>query len=253
MKFQAEFDINIEEIKKNQPQMAADEIESYAASRLNNSGDGITLRDLRRAPLHLHPNGDMPDICPVCGAAIESVDREIEDDWCSCSFVCENCGAYGNIAEDIVFDQYYKIYDKDGNRIYTGRDEGIDGVDKAAEENKGKIPHQPKAPRSFEAEISNAEKQLFTLLLMQALEGTVEDHMLGTKAYGLYDKYVDASKENGTWMNRIEAANAIGDIIVGSFDDAVPVNDLLAMDNKQFLELVEDAAETSVMNAINNE
>ena len=67
MKFQAEFDINIEEIKKNQPQMAADEIESYAASCLNNSGDGITLRDLRRAPLHLHPNGDMPDICPVCG------------------------------------------------------------------------------------------------------------------------------------------------------------------------------------------
>ena len=253
MKVNAEFDINVEALRKVEPKLTDSEIQNYVIDRLNGSGEGIKLYNWREAPKHLHPNGDMPDICPVCGAGIESFDREIEDDWCSCGFACENCGTTGSIAEDITFIQYFNLYDKDGNRIFAGRDEGIDRYVKLQAEKKGQVFSNPTESRAYASEIIALEKQLFALEVMQAIDGKVADNMVATKAYDLYFKYQKAVKEKGTWMMAQEAAHGVVDILEGTYDDAVSVDELLAMDNAEFLALVQDTAETSVENALDND
>lgn len=67
----------------------------------------------------LHPYGDEENICPVCGAEVESNwDYQLdENSGMNYSWICPGCGATGKSGYNEVFDLHYEVRDKNGKAI----------------------------------------------------------------------------------------------------------------------------------------
>ncbi len=74
-----------------------------------------------------------------------------------------------------------------------------------------------------------------------------EDGSDTTLAYRLINKYRSATEQIGTWMMLGEAAGAIGDLVANGNET---IQSLLDMKNDEFIDTIEEAAETSALDAI---
>lgn len=246
----ATFDVSVEDILR---ESATDDLSDAIRGELGWVHDsGIFLKDWDYLPEHTHPNGDQDSVCPVCGAQISYEDREIQDDGCICLWECECCGASGKLSEDIVFDQHFDIYDRNNNRVLKGRDEGIDGYTKAQLEKSGKLVDG--APEIDETtlkeflaqERKSLEQSLFISIVREQITGPGFEHSGTITATSIFKKYVDAVEKHGTWTMAQEAACSIADLLEKG---SISVSDLIALDDKEFLKLVEDTALESFENA----
>lgn len=234
--------------------IGADELAALISEQLGSLQErGITIKTCEQLSENEHPNGDRDGICPICGKPIEYENREIDDDSCVCDWECGHCGSRGKLAERIVFDQHFDIYDRSNHQILTGRDEGIDGRTKRCLEQERLTQESVPAPAESEitrarnyAELTNLERCLFLCIVRQTLNEGKNTEADPDAPVRLYNKYMAAVKACGTWLMSQEAAWAIADRI-GKED--VNVDTVLALDDDVFLKEIEKQARRSIDNA----
>lgn len=100
--------------------------------------------------------------------------------------------------------------------------------------------------------IANIERELFIAIVCESIidKGDKRITSPDSVAEKLYDKYLRAADEHGTWMMCQEAANAVSNLLDGCFDNPCRCAELLAMNDCDFLERVSENAENSIMVAL---
>lgn len=250
----ATFDVSVDDILR---ESEAEALEDAIRGELGWVHDsGMFLRDWDYLHENEYPNGDKDGVCPVCGEHIDYEDREVLDDDCVCSWHCRHCGASGKMAESIVFDQHFDIVDRDGNRVLEGRDEGIDGATKLklaaaaqASEAGSSAACESALKRTLAEKRKELETALFIHIIREAIVVPGQEDSSCISATSLYSKYARAVESHGTWLMAQEAASAIADLLEKG---AISLSELIAMDDAPFLKELQQAAETSFENALEN-